>query len=116
VIAPPDGDLAAYLASLQRLRGLDCGMLLPAHGPPTVRPRQVLDEYLAHRARREEQLVAALAGPGPHALDALTARLYPDLAPELRRLARLQVWAGLEKLQAERRAANDGDYWSAVRD
>ena len=112
VIAPPDGDLTLYLQSLERLRGLDCRMLLPGHGGPTVRPRQVIGECLGHRARREQQLLAALAGAAALTPAELVAVLYPDLAEELRGLARLQVLAGLEKLRREGRAgAAAGETW-----
>src|SRR5262249_40519856 len=61
VIAPPDGDLAVYLQSLEKLRKFDTRLLLPSHGSPTVRPAAVLEEALAHRREREQQLLAALA-------------------------------------------------------
>jgi glyoxylase-like metal-dependent hydrolase (beta-lactamase superfamily II)/8-oxo-dGTP pyrophosphatase MutT (NUDIX family) len=101
VIAPPDGDLGLYLASLRRLRDFDCRLLLPGHGAPTARPRQVIDDALAHRAKREDQLLAALREGGPLRVADLAGRLYRDLAAELLPLAALQVWAGLEKLQRE---------------
>jgi glyoxylase-like metal-dependent hydrolase (beta-lactamase superfamily II)/8-oxo-dGTP pyrophosphatase MutT (NUDIX family) len=112
VIAPPDGDLTLYLASLQRLRGVDCRMLLPGHGSPSVRPRQVIDEALAHRARREEQLLAALASEGPRTVAELAAVLYKDLPEGLHGLARLQLLAGLEKLGREGRAVAVNERWS----
>ena len=124
VIVPPDGDLGLYLASLRRLRTFDCRMLLPGHGAPSVRPRQVIDEALAHRAKREEQLLAALRQGGPWSVADLASRLYRDLAAELLPLAALQVWAGLEKLQREGKAvrvgtvetneAKDRHLWAAV--
>src|SRR5262249_46427149 len=60
VIAPPDGDLTLYLASLHRLRSMACRLLLPAHGSPSARHQFTIDEALAHRAKREEQLLQAL--------------------------------------------------------
>ncbi len=124
VIVPPDGDLGVYLASLRRLRDFDCRMLLPGHGAPSVRPRQVIDDALAHRAKREEQLLAALREGGPQRVADLAGQLYRDLAAELLPLAALQVWAGLEKLQREGKAvrlgpvgareAEDRSLWAAV--
>jgi endoribonuclease LACTB2 len=108
VIVPPDGDLTLYLDSLRRLRGLDCRMLLPGHGAPTVRPKQVIDDALAHRARREEQLLAVLREGGPHTVADLASRLYRELPAGLMPLAALQVWAGLEKLLREGKAARVG--------
>jgi ribonuclease/clavin/mitogillin len=104
VIAPPDGDLAVYVASLRRLRGYDCRLLLPSHGSPTARPAQTIDECIAHRVKREEQLLAALSVV-PRTVADLAAELYMGLPANLVRLARWQVLAGLEKLEREGRAA-----------
>jgi glyoxylase-like metal-dependent hydrolase (beta-lactamase superfamily II)/8-oxo-dGTP pyrophosphatase MutT (NUDIX family) len=103
VIAPPDGDLGDYLASLRRLCGYDCRLLLPSHGTPTANPARILDECIDHRVQRERQLLAAL-GNRPRTIEDLAAELYPGLPAELVRFACLQVLAGLEKLQSERRA------------
>lgn len=114
VIAPPDGDLTAYLASLRRVREYDCRMLFPGHGGPSVRPRQTIDDCLAHRARREQELSAALAvSPGQTSAD-LALRLYVDLAEPLRFLAQWQVDAGLEKLRRDGRATMTDGRWSAL--
>lgn len=107
VIAPPDGDLALYLASLRRLRGYDCRLLLPSHGGPTIRGRQTLDDAIAHRVKREEQLVAALAAD-PRAVPDLATDLYRGLPEQLRRFAELQVLAGLLKLEQEGRVERQG--------
>src|SRR5262245_29814961 len=90
IICPDDGDLALYLASLERLRSLPARLLLPGHGPPTSRPAHVLEEALAHRATRERQLVEALTG-GPHSVGELTAELYRGSPPGVLRLAEMQV-------------------------
>jgi glyoxylase-like metal-dependent hydrolase (beta-lactamase superfamily II)/8-oxo-dGTP pyrophosphatase MutT (NUDIX family) len=114
VIAPPEGDLAVYLNSLERLRGYDCRLLLPAHGNPSARPGQTIAECLEHRARREVQLRAALAS-GPHGVDDLTAEIYRGLPEGLMRFARLQVLAGLYKLERERQVQRaegvSGEEW-----
>jgi glyoxylase-like metal-dependent hydrolase (beta-lactamase superfamily II) len=111
VIAPPDGNLAEYLRSLKRLRGLPSRMLLPAHGNVSAQPQQVIDAALAHRAKREAQLLGALA-EGRVDIDDLTAQLYRGTPETLMRFARAQVWAGLLKLQEEGRAAqSDGERW-----
>jgi glyoxylase-like metal-dependent hydrolase (beta-lactamase superfamily II)/8-oxo-dGTP pyrophosphatase MutT (NUDIX family) len=111
VIAPPEGNLAQYLHSLHRLADLDCRLLLPSHGNVSAQPRKTIEDSLAHRARREEQLVEALAS-GERTIDDLAPELYRGLPPQLMRLARLQILAGLLKLQAEHRVANsDGERW-----
>jgi glyoxylase-like metal-dependent hydrolase (beta-lactamase superfamily II)/8-oxo-dGTP pyrophosphatase MutT (NUDIX family) len=117
IIIPPDGDLAVYLGSLRRLREYDCRLLLPSHGSPSARPRETLDEAIAHRVQREEELVAALRA-GPRTSAELTETLYQGLPDPLLRLAGWQVLAGLRKLQREGRvAATDADgepRWSFV--
>jgi glyoxylase-like metal-dependent hydrolase (beta-lactamase superfamily II)/8-oxo-dGTP pyrophosphatase MutT (NUDIX family) len=110
VIAPPEGDLAVYLASLRRLQEYDCRLLLPAHGNVSSRPQETLREALAHRARREAQLLEVL-GAGPRTVEELTAELYRGLPEPLVRFARLQVQAGLEKLRREGRAGEESGKW-----
>jgi glyoxylase-like metal-dependent hydrolase (beta-lactamase superfamily II)/8-oxo-dGTP pyrophosphatase MutT (NUDIX family) len=110
VIAPPEGDLAVYLASLRRLLTLDCRLLLPSHGGPSSRPRHTLEEALAHRAKREELLLAALR-EAPRTVPALAVELYKGLPAALMRFAELQVLAGLQKLQQEGRAEPMGGGW-----
>jgi endoribonuclease LACTB2 len=110
VIAPPEGDLTVYLDSLRRLLTLDCRLLLPAHGGPSSRPRQTLEDALAHRAKREEMLLAAL-GPEPRTIPDLAVELYKGLPAPLMRFAELQVLAGVEKLQREGRAEQSESGW-----
>jgi glyoxylase-like metal-dependent hydrolase (beta-lactamase superfamily II) len=110
IVAPPEGDLALYLQSLRRLLTVDCRLLLPSHGGPSSRPRQTLEEALAHRAKREEMLVAAL-GPTPRTVPELAVELYKGLPAPLMRFAQLQVLAGLQKLQREGRAEPIGEGW-----
>jgi glyoxylase-like metal-dependent hydrolase (beta-lactamase superfamily II) len=61
VIDPPEGDLTHYLRSLQRLRELEPRTIHPGHGPVVLDAMGKLDEYLAHRQMREEQVLAGLA-------------------------------------------------------
>ena len=115
VIAPPDGDLAVYLHSLERLRTYDCRLLLPAHGSASARPQETIQECIAHRVRREEQLLAALS-TGPRGVANLAQELYKGLPPQLVHFAELQVLAGLRKLSDEGRAqradSDHGEVWS----
>src|SRR5262245_8124406 len=60
VIAPPEGDLLDYMTSLRRLLDLDLAIILPAHGPAIDRPRALLEQYIAHREEREQQVLAGL--------------------------------------------------------
>jgi endoribonuclease LACTB2 len=113
VIAPPDGDLAVYLQSLQRLRKFPIRLLLPAHGNVSSQPWQTIDDALEHRAKREKQLQDSLL-EGPATIDELTARLYRGTPEALMRFARAQTLAGLLKLQAENKAHPlDAERWTA---
>jgi glyoxylase-like metal-dependent hydrolase (beta-lactamase superfamily II) len=103
VIAPPEGDLAVYLQSLQRLRTYDVRLLMPSHGNPTARVRETLEEILDHRRKREESLLAALSTV-PRTEADLALELYKGVPDPLMRFAQLQVRAGLHKLQDEGRA------------
>jgi glyoxylase-like metal-dependent hydrolase (beta-lactamase superfamily II)/8-oxo-dGTP pyrophosphatase MutT (NUDIX family) len=100
VIAPPEGDLAVYLQSLDRLRAFDCRLLLPSHGNVSARPGETLADCIAHRVKREQQLVEALAS-GPRTIDDLAPELYKGLPPPLMRFAKMQILAGLLKLERE---------------
>lgn len=108
VIDPPDGDLVAYLRSLRRMRDLAPRTIHPGHGPLVLRGVAKLDAYLAHRAEREAQVVAALR-PGPTTPEAIVASVYPDLAEEARDLAARTVLAHLAKLEAEGLARREAD-------
>src|SRR5262249_32128120 len=67
IIAPPDGDLAVYLRSLKIIQALDCRLLLPAHGGATAQPARLIEEALELRAKREQQILEALA-EGPRSI------------------------------------------------
>ena len=107
VIIPPEGDLLDYLASLRRLRALNLRLILPAHGPEITEPTALLDEYLAHRQMREDQILGELAG-GPCMVDALVAHIYADVDPRLHPMAAQSVLAHLLKLEREGRVAREG--------
>jgi len=102
VIAPPDGDMRAYFASLERLATLDLATIFPGHGRPIDRPYEAIAEYRAHRLMREEQIVAALGG-GTDRIPDIVALLYADVRAILHGMAGLTVRAHLDKLIAEGR-------------
>lgn len=102
VIAPPEGDLRAYLASLRRLQAMGLRRILPGHGPTIDDPPALLERYIRHRHEREQQVLAGLAG-GPRAVDELVIVIYPDLADSLRDAAALSLTAHLLKLESEGR-------------
>jgi glyoxylase-like metal-dependent hydrolase (beta-lactamase superfamily II) len=106
VIAPPDGDMAAYLASLEKVRALQPEALGPAHGPLLTDPDAYLEHYITHRLAREAAVIDALraAGPGGADTEALVKAVYVDVHELLHPVARFSVWAHLRKLTAEGRA------------
>jgi glyoxylase-like metal-dependent hydrolase (beta-lactamase superfamily II) len=115
VYIPPNlrGDLAEYLASLERVRALRPARLLPGHGPVIDDPEAVLLDYLEHRREREAQIVSALrerdASP-----DALVPLIYRGLKDNFLQVARETVLAHLLKLEREGRAVRRGDSWHII--
>lgn len=107
-IPPGEGSLAAYLASLERLRALDLDVLCPGHGPFVWDPRAKVDEYVAHRLERERRLIAAL-DHGLRGREELLDAAWDDAPPELRPAASLTLDAHLEKLRVEGRLPPDLD-------
>jgi len=107
-VGKPEGDVAAYLASLERLIAIAPGALGPGHGPLVPDPVGRLREQRAHRLEREQQVLAALQA-GPLDPDGLTTTIYPGADGQLRDLARLSVLAHLDKLEAEGRVRRLGE-------
>jgi glyoxylase-like metal-dependent hydrolase (beta-lactamase superfamily II) len=105
------GDLAQYLASLERLLTLSPRRLLPAHGPAIDDPRGVVEGYVAHRRQREQQVMAALRA-GHTTVEAIAESIYDGLAPALMPAARENVRAHLEKLRTDRLATHADGRWT----
>lgn len=102
------GDMAAYLASLDRLRSLRrLARIFPGHGDVMTDPKTVLDGYVAHRLLREREVLTLLA-EAPRTVRRLAGAIYPEVAPGLAEMARRQVYAHLRKLKAEGRADGRG--------
>lgn len=118
VIAPPDGDMAAYLASLERLKRLRPPLrtIAPGHGHVIDDPRAVIDGYITHRLEREAQVIDLLRARREAAISDLVADIYADVPVELHSWARLSVWAHLRKLADDGLARGDGldDVWTAA--
>jgi glyoxylase-like metal-dependent hydrolase (beta-lactamase superfamily II) len=106
-IDPPDGDLGQYLRSLERMRQLGARTIHPGHGPVLFDAAAKLDEYVAHRAERERQVLAAMAD-GPIAIAEIVERIYAGYPPDVGPLAARSVLAHLLKLEGEGRAARRG--------
>jgi hydroxyacylglutathione hydrolase len=106
VISPPDGELAAFRASLERLRRRGEGVYYPGHGAPVADPSAVIAHVLAHRAGREAEIVAALAR-GPATVAELVAAIYAGLDPRLGGAAGRNVLAHLLDLETRGRVSLD---------
>ena len=106
VIAPPDGDMAVYMESLEKVKARRPRRIAPGHGAVIDDPGAVLDSYLRHRLDREAQVLAALGSAGPEGvgIEALVSGIYLDVPAALHPVARYSVWAHLRKLSAEGRA------------
>lgn len=111
VIPIPDGDLSAYLESLERLKRYPLRAIAPGHGRVIAEPVREIDRVIAHRLLREAKVVAALLERGPATLDELVAPVYRDVPADRHSLARLTLEAHLIKLEHEGRAARDGSVW-----
>ncbi len=107
VIAPPDGDMTAYMASLDRLLGRHDAVYWPTHGPAITEPQAHVRAFIAHRREREAGILECLAA-GIERIDAIVDRLYVDLQPGLRRAAGRSVHAHLLDLAGRGLVASDG--------
>ena len=106
-IDAPDGDLAKYLTSLQRMLDRHPRTIYPGHGPVVLDAQAKLREYLDHRAVRETQILEALAD-GERTADELVERIYAEYPPDVRELAAHSVAAHLAKLENEGRVSPSG--------
>jgi glyoxylase-like metal-dependent hydrolase (beta-lactamase superfamily II) len=115
VIAPPDGDMADYMASLEKLLARDDRILYPTHGSPIRDPKPFIANYLAHRQAREAQVMEALR-TGADTIATMVPRIYTALDPALYPAAALSLTAHLIKLEKEERAERQGDSWRLLTD
>jgi glyoxylase-like metal-dependent hydrolase (beta-lactamase superfamily II) len=101
VVSPKSGgDMAQYMATLERLRKMRLSKIAPGHGDVIEEPKARIDEYLAHRKAREKQILA-IVKQGPVKIREIVATLYPDTPEPLLDVAGKQVHAHLLKLRAE---------------
>ncbi|MEJ2503141.1 MAG: MBL fold metallo-hydrolase [Gemmatimonadota bacterium] len=114
LVAPPEGRLGPYLASLDRVRRLAPTVIHPAHGPSFEDPDAALDRYVRHRASRLDQVLRAVR-EGAGSYEALLEAVYGDaVEPGLERAAAAALKAYLEHLQGEGRVRRLGRGWAAV--
>ncbi|AMJ61045.1 MBL fold metallo-hydrolase [Bosea sp. PAMC 26642] len=97
IVAPPDGSMAAYMASIEKLRGLEHRLYWPGHGGPVTEPQRFLRGLVQHRRQREAAILSRLAA-GDERIAEMVPPIYQGLPPALHRAAALSVLAQLEDL------------------
>ncbi|MBM3585438.1 MAG: MBL fold metallo-hydrolase [Alphaproteobacteria bacterium] len=107
VVVPPDGDMAAYMTSLDRLLARREGTLWPTHGPPVRDPAAHIAALIDHRHARERQILSALA-IGPSTIPHLVATIYDDVPKYLHAAAGCSVLAHIIALVERGAVTCDG--------
>lgn len=102
VIDPPEGDLADYLRSLEVMIGLHPAVIAPGHGPVVWAAQEKLQEYLAHRATREREVLSGM-GSGPRSPLDLVPAIYAGYPEAILPAAARSILAHLLKLEREGR-------------
>jgi glyoxylase-like metal-dependent hydrolase (beta-lactamase superfamily II) len=115
VILPPDGDMSAYIRSLDKLRSHDFERIAPGHGGVMERGKEVLAALRAHRLAREEKVLRSLQRLDGATLDQLVPVVYDDVAADRHVWARLTLEAHLIKLARDSRAGENGGVWRLTR-
>ena len=101
VINPPDGDMRAYLQSLERLLAEDIAIIAPGHGYLIGAPHREVKRLIAHRLNRERKVLAALERLGHPSLDEMLPLVYDDVPERIHRVAARSLTAHLDKLVAD---------------
>jgi len=116
IIGPPDGDMTAYLQSLEKVRDRNFATLWPTHGPPIRDPRPFVQSYLDHRLEREAQVIAELAS-GKRLIKQMVETMYADVDKRLHPAACHSVLAHITRLVEIGRVGCEGppcvdnEYW-----
>jgi glyoxylase-like metal-dependent hydrolase (beta-lactamase superfamily II) len=113
VVVPPDGDMAAYMASLDKLRKRVDRVYYPAHGPAVTNPQQYVRHLVGHRMQREKQILA-LVRDNPRPIPDIVANAYPGLDPRLTAAAGGSVFAHLLDLERRGLVERDRESWKGV--
>jgi glyoxylase-like metal-dependent hydrolase (beta-lactamase superfamily II) len=107
VVAPPDGSMGEFMASLDKLKGREEAIYWPGHGGPVQDPRRFVRALIHHRRQREASILNRLAA-GDRTIPAIVAAIYQGLKPALVVAAGLSVFAHLEDLVAKGQVATEG--------
>ena len=113
VVVPPDGDMTAYMQSLEKLRRRSDRILYPAHGPAVTKPQQYLRHLAGHRMQREKQILT-LVREQARDVPGIVANAYPGLDPRLTTAAGGSVLAHLLDLQRRGLVQQQQDLWKAA--
>ena len=111
VISPPDGDMQAYFASLDKVLSVQVRTIAPGHGRLIETPHDEVRRVIAHRLKREEKVFDALKRKSPGTLDQLVPLAYDDVSEKLHPVARRSLHAHLIKLAREGRVRESGESW-----
>lgn len=114
VISPPEGNLAAFRASVARLQAQGGAVLYPGHGDVVTAPQEVMRYLLEHRQAREDQIRTELAAGGVVSVVDLVARIYAGVDPRLRGAAGRNVLAHLIDLEARGLARREGTGFASI--
>jgi glyoxylase-like metal-dependent hydrolase (beta-lactamase superfamily II) len=107
VIAPPDGDMAAYMQSLAKLMTRDDAVFWPTHGPSIPDPKPFVQAFIDHRHERADAILARLHA-GDATIPAIVDQIYLGLDPRLKGAAARSVLAHLVELVETGKVASDG--------
>ena len=107
IVAPPDGAMADFMVSLDRLMERDDTLYLPGHGGAVTKPAQFLRGLRTHRRMRERAIIERIRA-GDRTIADMVAAIYRDTDPRLHGAAALSVLAHLEDLVAKGVAVTDG--------
>jgi glyoxylase-like metal-dependent hydrolase (beta-lactamase superfamily II) len=108
IVAPPDGAMSDYMASLDRLLGRDDRLYLPGHGGPVVNPAQFVRGLKAHRKMRERAIVERLQA-GDRTIPQMVETIYRSTDPRLHGAAGLSVLAHIEDLVTRGEVTAEGE-------
>jgi glyoxylase-like metal-dependent hydrolase (beta-lactamase superfamily II) len=112
VVAPPDGDMADYMASLDKLHGRSDRIYYPAHGPAVTNPRQLVRGMIGHRRQRERQIVRLLTEGGTAQVAGLVPQMYKGLPEVLLPAAGQSVLAHLIEMEQRGVVTRSGNHWT----
>ncbi len=112
VVVPPDGDMAEYMASLEKLRQRGDRIYYPAHGPPVTNPTQYVRHLIGHRMQREKQILR-LVGEASRTVPEIVRQAYPGLDPRLLAAAGASVTAHLLDLERRGLVEGQGEQWTS---